>query len=155
MVEVRIDDRATPIHSFKRRMRETEEKPPPRDGLHAEGVEGVADALSGGGRREVPVARGGRTRRRTCTSPAGDVFPSVDGLQRPSVMVVPVCTGIGAPHCPDEQLAWQLYDEHGYRPRELRPCLTASRPVVTDGGRHRSPRNRLVRLLLRQSRRPQ
>jgi acetolactate synthase-1/2/3 large subunit len=32
VVEVRIDDRATPIHSFKRRTRETEEKPRPRPG---------------------------------------------------------------------------------------------------------------------------
>ncbi|MFQ6776137.1 thiamine pyrophosphate-binding protein [Cereibacter sphaeroides] len=32
VVEVRIDDRATPIHSFKRRMRETEAKPRPRPG---------------------------------------------------------------------------------------------------------------------------
>ncbi|RGP35044.1 thiamine pyrophosphate-dependent enzyme, partial [Pseudotabrizicola alkalilacus] len=32
VVEVRIDDRATPIHSFKRRMREPEEKPRPRPG---------------------------------------------------------------------------------------------------------------------------
>jgi acetolactate synthase-1/2/3 large subunit len=32
VVEVRIDDRATPIHSFKRRMLETEEKPRPRPG---------------------------------------------------------------------------------------------------------------------------
>jgi acetolactate synthase-1/2/3 large subunit len=32
VVEVRIDDRATPIHSFKRRMQETEEKPRPRPG---------------------------------------------------------------------------------------------------------------------------
>jgi len=32
VVEVRIDDRATPIHSFKRRMRETEDKPRPRPG---------------------------------------------------------------------------------------------------------------------------
>lgn len=31
-VEVRIDDRGTPIHSFKRRMRETEAKPRPRPG---------------------------------------------------------------------------------------------------------------------------
>ena len=32
VVEVRIDDRATPIHSFKRRMREGAEKPRPRPG---------------------------------------------------------------------------------------------------------------------------
>ncbi|MDR7127657.1 thiamine pyrophosphate-binding protein, partial [Pseudotabrizicola sp. 4114] len=32
VVEVRIDDRATPIHSFKRRMREPEDKPRPRPG---------------------------------------------------------------------------------------------------------------------------
>ncbi|MCE6961776.1 thiamine pyrophosphate-binding protein [Cereibacter sphaeroides] len=32
VVEVRIDDRATPIHSFKRRMRESEDKPRPRPG---------------------------------------------------------------------------------------------------------------------------
>lgn len=32
VVEVRIDDRATPIHSFKRRMREDEDKPRPRPG---------------------------------------------------------------------------------------------------------------------------
>ena len=32
VVEVRIDDRATPIHSFKRRMRETDAKPRPRPG---------------------------------------------------------------------------------------------------------------------------
>lgn len=32
VVEVRIDDRATPIHSFKRRMQEPEEKPRPRPG---------------------------------------------------------------------------------------------------------------------------
>jgi len=89
-----------------------------------------------------------------CTTPATDVFSSVDGPQRASVMVVPVCTGIGAPHCPDEQLAWQLYDEHGYRPRDLRPCLTAYRPAVTDCEPQQSPRYRLVRLLLRQSRWP-
>jgi acetolactate synthase I/II/III large subunit len=32
VVEVRIDDRATPIHSFKRRMKEDEDKPRPRPG---------------------------------------------------------------------------------------------------------------------------
>ena len=32
VVEVRIDDRATPIHSFKRRMREGSDKPRPRPG---------------------------------------------------------------------------------------------------------------------------
>jgi acetolactate synthase-1/2/3 large subunit len=32
VVEVRIDDRATPIHSFKRRMQEPDEKPRPRPG---------------------------------------------------------------------------------------------------------------------------
>jgi acetolactate synthase-1/2/3 large subunit len=32
LVEVRIDNRATPIHSFKRRMRETEDKPRPCPG---------------------------------------------------------------------------------------------------------------------------
>lgn len=32
VVEVRIDDRATPIHSFKRRMREGADKPRPRPG---------------------------------------------------------------------------------------------------------------------------
>ncbi|AMY72001.1 thiamine pyrophosphate-binding protein [Frigidibacter mobilis] len=32
VIEVRIDDRATPIHGFKRRMREAEDKPRPRPG---------------------------------------------------------------------------------------------------------------------------
>ena len=32
MVEVRIDDRATPIHSFKRRMKEGADAPRPRAG---------------------------------------------------------------------------------------------------------------------------
>lgn len=32
VVEVRIDERATPIHSFKRRMKESEDKPRPRPG---------------------------------------------------------------------------------------------------------------------------
>ncbi|MCB6178569.1 thiamine pyrophosphate-binding protein [Rhodobacter sp. Har01] len=32
VVEIRIDDRATPLHGFKRRMRETEDKPRPRPG---------------------------------------------------------------------------------------------------------------------------
>jgi hypothetical protein len=32
VVEVRIDDRATPIHSFNRRMREGADKPRPRPG---------------------------------------------------------------------------------------------------------------------------
>ena len=38
-----------------------------------------------------------------------------------------MCTG---PRCLPESLAWRLYDEHGYRPRELRPCLTAPRPLT-------------------------
>jgi hypothetical protein len=62
-----------------------------------------------------------------------------------------VCTGIGAMRCLDEQLAWQLYDEHGYRPRETRPCLTAP-----SGGSERSQRGtsryKLLRLLLRRPR---
>jgi hypothetical protein len=48
-----------------------------------------------------------------------------------------MCSG---PHCPGEALAWQLYDEHGYRPRELRPCLTAPRSLTADYRPPRRPR---------------
>jgi hypothetical protein len=64
-------------------------------------------------------------------------------------MVALMCTGSGAPHCPDERLAWQLYEEHGYQPRELRPCLTAPRPVVTEPPHHERARHWLLRLLVR------
>ena len=53
-----------------------------------------------------------------------------------------MCTGTGAPHCPAEPLAWRLYDEHGYRPRELRPCLTAPHPLA-------EPREHRVRRFFR------
>ena len=45
VVEVRIDDRATPIHSFKRRMQEPDEKPRPRPGTayRAAGVEDLPE----------------------------------------------------------------------------------------------------------------
>jgi hypothetical protein len=40
-----------------------------------------------------------------------------------------MCTGTGASNCPPETLAWQLYEEYGYRPVELRPCMKPSRSV--------------------------
>jgi hypothetical protein len=51
-----------------------------------------------------------------------------------------MCTGPAATRCPDERLAWELYDEHGYRPRELRPCLTAPTNVPTRTERRRRGR---------------
>jgi hypothetical protein len=66
-------------------------------------------------------------------------------------MVMRVCTGIGAPRCLDEQLAWQLYDEHGYRPRETRPCLTAPSGAAERAQRGVS-RHRLLGLLRRRPR---
>jgi len=75
----------------------------------------------------------------------------VAGPQPPSVTVVGVCTGIGAVRCLDEQLAWQLYDEHGYRPRETRPCLTAPSGATERTQRMAGP-NRLLRLLRRRPR---
>jgi hypothetical protein len=56
-----------------------------------------------------------------------------------------MCSG---PQCPGEALAWQLYDEHGYRPRELRPCLTTPRSLTAD---YRRPRR--LRPVLRPFRR--
>jgi hypothetical protein len=40
-----------------------------------------------------------------------------------------MCTGPSAARCTEERLAWELYHEHGYRPRALRPCLTPPDPV--------------------------
>jgi hypothetical protein len=67
-----------------------------------------------------------------------------------------MCTGPRASVCPEETLAWQLYDEHGYRPRELRPCLTAPGSAVTprprpQHARHQRLRSLLVRLAARAS----
>ena len=48
VVEVRIDDRATPIHSFKRRLRDVtaEARPRARHSLQAARLEGVAGPLA-------------------------------------------------------------------------------------------------------------
>ena len=40
-----------------------------------------------------------------------------------------MCTGPDAARCPNEILAWRLYEEHGYRPRSLRSCLTVRPPA--------------------------
>jgi hypothetical protein len=65
-----------------------------------------------------------------------------------------MCTGPNAAHCPDEQLAWQLYQDHGYRPWVLRPCLSQQRRLRSSphgqGTSPQSPdRRRLLRLLRR------
>ena len=43
-----------------------------------------------------------------------------------------MCTGTGAARCVEERLAWELYDEHGYRPHELRPCLSVPQGVAAE-----------------------
>lgn len=57
-----------------------------------------------------------------------------------------MCTGPDAARCPDEPLAWRLYEDHGYRPRSLRPCLTVAPPV-------RDERRRVLLHVLRRLRR--
>ena len=60
-----------------------------------------------------------------------------------------MCTGPDAARCPAEPLAWELYQDHGYRPRALRPCLTGQHgQPPPDCGAARN-RRRLRRLLRR------
>jgi hypothetical protein len=58
-----------------------------------------------------------------------------------------MCTGPAALRCLDEQLVWQLYDDYGYRPRALRPCLTAPHPVWPADLARPTLRRGLLRLL--------